>query len=127
MAETEQQSENRGRSDGLVRKMVKSAATPIVASVATAASAYLTRKAAELAREKLLPKIREKGGGRAAAKETLENVAGKVTGPAEQTLSALAEKVRGGDDEGQSREEARRGREQRRNERRRDLKQSGSS
>jgi hypothetical protein len=126
VAEAEQQSESRGRSDGLVRKMVKSAATPIVASVATAASAYLTRKAAELAREKLLPKIREKGGGRAAAKETLENVAGKVTGPAEETLSALAEKVRGGDED-KSREEARRGREQRRSERRRDLKQSGSS
>jgi hypothetical protein len=123
MAESDQRSENRGRSDGLVRRMVKSAATPILASVATAGSAYLTRKAAELAREKLLPKIREKGGGRAAAKETLENVAGKVAGPAEETLSALKDKVRGAD--GTTREEARRGREQRR--RQRASKQSGSS
>ena len=125
MAEADQRSENRGRSDGLVRRMVKSAATPILGSVATAASAYLTRKGAELAREKLLPKIREKGGGRAAAKETLETVAGKVAGPAEETLSALKDRVRGAD--GTTREEARRGREQRRQQRRRASKQSGSS
>jgi len=108
MAEAEQQGENHDRSDGLVRRMAKSAATPIMASVATAASAYLTRKGTELVREKLLPKIREKGGGRAAAKETLENVAGKVAGPAEETLSALKDKVRGAD--GTTRDEARRGR-----------------
>ena len=123
MAEAEQRTG--GRSDSLVRRMVKSAATPIMASVATAASAYLTRKATELAREKLIPKIQEKGG-RAAAKETIESVAGKVAGPAEDALSTITEKVRGEDDS-KSREQARRGREQRRNQRKRTMKQPGSS
>jgi hypothetical protein len=114
--------------DGLMRRMLKSAATPILASIASAGSAYLTRKAAALAQEKVLPKIREKGGASAAAKETFENVAGKVAGPAEETLSALAEKVRGDDtNDAKSRERARRGREQRRRQRRRTLDQSGSS
>ena len=124
MAEAEQRTAG-GRSDSLVRRMVKSAATPIMASVATAASAYLTRKATELAREKLIPKIQEKGGGRAAAKETIESVAGKVAGPAEDALSTITEKVRGEDDS-KSREQARRGREQRRNQRKRTMKQPGS-
>ena len=127
MAESKQQS-----GDGIVRRMVKSALTQILTSVVAAGSAYVTRKATELTREKLIPKIQEHGGGRAAAKdtvqaakETVETVAEKVAAPAEETVAALKEKVAGDTDD--TREQAQRGREQRRRQRRRALEKSGSS
>ena len=98
------------QTNGLVRTMAKRAFAPLLASVASALSGYLARKAAVLAQEKLAPKLREKGGARAVAQDA---------------VSAVAEKV-GGDDES-SRDAQRRDRERRRNQRRQALEQSGSS
>src|SRR5437773_2194260 len=81
-----------------------------LASLASALSGYLARKASVLAQEKLVPKLREKGGAKAVAQEA---------------VSAVAEKV-GGDEES-SRDAERRNRERRRNQRRQALEQSGSS
>jgi type IV secretory pathway VirB6-like protein len=130
--------EEKGR--GLASTMAKKALAPIVASAATAGTAYLIRKATEVWEEKLLPKVQEKGGGRAVARETLENAAGKVGGPASEKLSALAEKL-GDENAGPrshpqagpssssqaSRERERKQREQRRQQRRKTLDQAGSS
>ena len=110
--ETEQPQAQQGSSGGLGRTMIARAAEPIVASVVTAASAYLTRKGAELLRERVLPKLQEKGGITAAARETIETVTEKVTPDSSS-------------DDG--REQERRQREQRRNQRRRTLEQSAGS
>jgi hypothetical protein len=128
----EERQENKS---GFVSTIAKKALAPIVASAATAATAYLIRKATEVWEEKLRPKVQDKGGGRAVARETLENAAGKVGGPASEKLNALAEKL--GDESGSSthsssssdasREQERRSREQRRQQRRQALDQAGSS
>jgi len=107
-----------------IRSMAKRLLAPLVTSAVTAASAYLTRKASALAQEKLLPKLQEKGGGRAVAHEALTAVADKVPEPASGPIETLAEKV---EDDEAGREAERRGREQRRSQRRRTLEQSGSS
>src|ERR671935_2740998 len=86
---------------GFVSTVAKKALAPLVASAATAATAYLIRKATELWEEQVLPKVHEKGGGRAVARETLESAAAKVgDGPASEKLTALAGKL--GDGEQQS-------------------------
>jgi hypothetical protein len=77
--------------------MAKRALEPVLATVVTAASAHLARKAAELAQEKLLPKLQEKGGTRAVAHETLTAVADKVPEPVSGPIEAVAEKA--GDEE----------------------------
>jgi hypothetical protein len=107
-----------------VRSAAKRALAPLIASAVTATSAYLARKASALAQEKLLPKLQEKGGGRAVAHEALTAVAEKVPEPASGPIETVAEKI---GDEQSSREGERRGREQRRDQRRRALEQSGSS
>jgi hypothetical protein len=121
--------------------IAKRALAPIVASAATAITAYLMRKGAEVWEQKLRPMIEEKGGGRAVARDTLETAAEKVGGPASEQLGALAEKL---DDEGTAkvkrasarakdsaadagREEERRQREQRRKKRRQALEQTRST
>jgi hypothetical protein len=141
------------REEGQVRKgggfastVAKKALAPLVASAATAATAYLIRKATEIWEEKLRPKVQERGGGRAVARETLESAAGKM-GPASEKLNALAEKLgdeKTGRDEkeeqksspqagsssssdDESREQERKQREQRRQQRRKALDQAGSS
>jgi hypothetical protein len=114
--ETEQPQPQQSSRGGLGRTMVRRAAEPIVASVVTAASAYLTRKGVELVRERVLPKLQEQGGVTAAAKETLETVTEKVT-----------EKVTPDSSSDDGREQERRKREQRRNQRRRTLEQSAGS
>jgi hypothetical protein len=125
MAETQ-----KGR--GFAGSMAKKALKPMVAHAVTVASAYLSRKAAKLVQERLLPRLREKmqeaEGPRKAARETLETVAEKVGGPAEEPLTTLAEKV-GGEESGSGsgREAQRRQREQRRSQRRKALNQSGST
>jgi hypothetical protein len=134
------------REEGQVRKgggfastVAKKALAPLVASAATAATAYLIRKATEIWEEKLRPKVQERGGGRVIARETLESAAGKM-GPASEKLNALAEKL-GDEKTGQtsspqaesssssdeSREQERKQREQRRQKRRKALDQAGSS
>ena len=122
MAEETAQTGKRER--GLVGSMTKRAVEPLLASAVTAASAYLARKAAVLAQEKLLPKLQEKGGSRAVAGEALTAVADKVPEPVSAPIESLAEKV---GDEDAGRDAQRKGREQRRNQRRRTLEQSGSS
>ena len=126
---------------GFTSTIAKRALAPIVTSAATAITAYLMRKAAEVWEQKLQPKIEEKGGGRALARDTIESAAEKVGGPAAERLGAPAEKI---DDEGAStgtraparpkdsaadegREEERRRREQRRKKRRQALEQTKSS
>jgi len=116
-----QTEEHRGSFAG---SLAKRALEPLLATAVTAASAYLARKASALVQEKLLPKLQDKGGGRAVAHEALTAVAEKVPEPAAAPIEALADKV---GDEDAGREAQRKGREQRRTQRRRDLEKSGSS
>jgi len=128
------------RKSGLAGTMARKALAPLVHTAVTAGAAYLTRKGMQIWQERLLPKMQEKGGSRAVARETLESAADKVGGPASEKITALAEKLGGEDTGGGStpasessrssdagREAERRRREKRRDERRRALEQSGSS
>ena len=119
----EQQPQNRPSFAGT---MARRALAPIVTAAATAATGYLLRMAAEIWEQKLQPKIEEKGGGRAVARETLETAADKVGGPVSEQLGSFTEKL---DDEGThaGREQERQRREQRRKQRRKALEQTGSS
>jgi hypothetical protein len=110
--ESEQPQAQQSSGGGLGRTMTRRALEPVVASVVTAASTYLTRKGVELFRDRVLPKLQEQGGVTAAAREKLETVAEKVTPDSSS-------------DDG--REQERRQREQRRNQRRRALEQSAGS
>jgi hypothetical protein len=109
------------RTHSLIRTTAKRALAPLLASAVSAASAYLTRKASALAQEKLLPKLQEKGGGRAVAHDALTAVAEKAPEPVSGPIESLAEKVEG---EETGREAQRKGRQQRRTQRRRTLEQS---
>src|SRR5919204_627988 len=60
------------------RSAVKRALAPLAATAATAGTAYLTRKATQIWNESVLPKVREKGGGKAFTKDALEQAASKV-------------------------------------------------
>jgi hypothetical protein len=91
------------RKSGLLKAMARKAIAPLVAAVVHAASAYLGRKAGSLAQEKLLPMLRERGGGAPAA----ENAAAENGEP--------------------SRDTQRRDREKRRSRRREALEQTGST
>src|ERR671936_2829072 len=114
----------KGMGRKLTRTVTKKALAPLAHAAVTAATAYATRKAMELWQDKIQPKVEKRGGGLAVAKETLETV-GEKAGPASGPVGSLAEKVGG---EGETdRDAARRGREQRRNQRRRALEKSGSS
>ena|SRR6266516_1323535 len=105
MAEAQQ-----SKAGGFTRTAARKALAPLAHAAVTAGTAYLTRKAMQLWQDKLQPKIEQKGGGRAVAKETLKNVADKA-GAAKSS----------------NREAQRRQRKQRRNQRRRALEKSGSS
>jgi hypothetical protein len=151
MADEPSIAEDEGQKDGFVKGLskavVRRAVVPLAASLSTAGTAYLTKKSSELWNEKVLPKVREKGGGRAVAGEVLEKAAGKLGGRGSGALSAIAERLQTPDagtprrrDEPQAstrdeeskqsdgrREEERRERRQRRQQRQRALEQSGSS
>jgi len=71
----------------------KKALTPLLATAATAGTTYLIRKTTELWQEEVLPKVREKGGGKAVAKEGLEQVAGRLGGSPARRLAELAERL----------------------------------
>ena len=117
--------------------VAKKALAPLVASAATAITAYLMRKAAEVWQETLQPKLEEKGGAEAVARDAAEKVSSKlapvsdaVTSKTEQEPKAAAEQMASGRGSGSSdgdRNEERRKREQRRRQRRKALEQSGSS
>ena len=129
----EQQQQRKG---GFGSTVAKKALAPVVASAATAGTAFALRKGTEIWQEKILPKLQEKGGGRAVAREALETISGKLGRPASESVSGLAAKVGGdGDKEDASaqptsdagREQERQKRAQRREQRRRAVDQAGSS
>ena len=68
----------------------KKALTPLLATAATAGTTYLIRKTTEIWQEDVLPKLREKGGGKAVAKEGLEQVSGRLGGSPARVLAELA-------------------------------------
>jgi hypothetical protein len=144
MADDSTAADQPGRKDsfakGLSKAVLRKAVVPVAASAATAGTAYLTRKSSDLWQAKVLPKVRERGGGRAVAKEALEKVSGKIGGRGSGVLSALAERIGSGnaphphaaepqtrETPGDRREEEREERRRRRQQRQRALDQSGSS
>jgi hypothetical protein len=152
MADETNTATEEGRRDGFVKGLSKAVArkavVPLAATLSTAGTSYLTRKSSELWNEKVLPKVREKGGGRAFAGELVEKAAGKLGGRGSEALSALAEWLRTpsaaqartrrpaeephassaeANKSDDRRAEERRERRQRRQQRQRALEQSGSS
>jgi hypothetical protein len=129
--------EQQAAGGGFTRHIAKKALAPIVASAATAITAYLMRKAAEVWEQQLQPKLEERGGGKAVATETLENVRERLPDSASEKLDELSSKVssEGGEDSSEApaaaadddRAKERRKREQRRRQRRKALDQAGSS
>ena len=114
--------------------VAKKALAPVVASVATAVTTYLMRKAAELWQERLQPKVEEKGGAEALARQAAGAVSDKLA-PVSEAVSA---KVGSEEPEPQAetakppesdadRGEERRKREQRRKQRRKALDQAKAS
>jgi hypothetical protein len=137
MADEQQQN---SKEPGFVKTITKRALAPVVATAATAATGYSIRKGTELWEQKLRPKLQEKGGGLALARETLENAAARVGGPVSEKMSGLADKVGangGGQDStaaapkdlvsNAEREQERRQRKQRRQERRQALERAKPS
>jgi hypothetical protein len=137
MADEPQSMTEGGRRRGFVKELsgatAKKALAGLVAAAATAGTTYLARKSTRLWQEKLGPKVREKGGGRAVAKGALEKVSEKVGARRSDALAALMGRVRGtSTNEKQDqkprpkarREEERRQRKQRREQRRRALDRS---
>src|SRR6059058_2098248 len=53
---------------------------PLATTAATAGTAYLMRKTTQIWNESVLPKVRDKGGGTAFAKDALEQAASKLPG-----------------------------------------------
>jgi hypothetical protein len=138
MADEQQQQNSKER--GFVKTITRRALAPVVATAATAATGYAIRKGTELWEQRLRAKVQEKGGGRALARDTLENAAARVGGPISEKMSGFADKVGangGGQDSpapaqtnlasNAEREQERRQREQRRQERRRALERAKPS
>jgi len=117
--------------------IAKKALAPLVATAATAVTTYLMRKAAELWTERVQPKVDEKGGVGAIAREAADAVSSKVAPVSE----AVTSKVGGDQPEAHDakpepntkpepdsdRSDERRQRAQRRQQRRKTLEQTGSS
>ena len=117
--------------------VVKKALAPLVATAATAATTYLMRKAAEVWHDSVQPKVEEKGGAEALAKQAADVVSSKLA-PVSDAVTSKAggatSKSGGGDSEparaqvsNADRSEERRKREERREQRRKALEQTGSS
>ncbi|MFL5979298.1 MAG: hypothetical protein ACJ76O_11825 [Gaiellaceae bacterium] len=100
---------------GFVHTLTKRALAPILEGAAAAATAFLLRKATALWQEQVQPKLEERGGATAVARDALESVGDKL--PTPQTTST----------EDADRDEERRNREKRRAQRRRSLDQARSS
>jgi hypothetical protein len=157
MADDSQPSDGGRRSSfmkDLSGSAAKKALAPLAATAATAGTAYVMRKGNEVWQERVLPKVREKGGGKAVAREALEKGANRLGGRGAEALSGLARRL--GEQSGQQqqaaaqqqpvaaqqqpgaaeesppepdgqREEERKKRQQRRAQRQRTLEQSGST
>ena len=109
--------------------VAKRALAPIV----TAITAYLVRKGAEIWQERLQPKLEEKGGAEAVARQAAETVSDKPA-PVTDTVASKVGQEPDAPSRGKSeppgdhdRAEERRKREQRRRQRRKTLDQAGSS
>jgi hypothetical protein len=150
MADQTQAVPEEGRRDSFLKELssaaTKKALAPIAAAAATAGTTYLMKKASEIWEERLLPKMREKGGGQAVAKDALEKASKRLGGRSSNALSGLAGRL--GDEKrpaekraeaqqpktqtsrpepDQAREHERKARQQRRKQRQRALEQSGST
>jgi hypothetical protein len=123
---------------GFARTIVKKALAPVVASAATAGTAYGIRKGTELWQAKIQPKLQERGGGLAVASETLEAVKNKLPldsvkekhplGVVKAKLPVIGKESSAAEPaQDEEREQERRGREQRRQQRRESLEQARSS
>jgi hypothetical protein len=123
------------------KAMLRRLLVTLSATAATAATAYLTRKAVQLWEEEFEPKIRERGGGEAVARDALAK-ASELFESASSTIveaepiAAVTEKVgavagSGSPDASAAsdpdREAERRERRKRREQRQRALKTSGST
>src|SRR5437016_14642622 len=73
----------------------KKALTPVLAAAATAGTSYLTRKTTEIWQQDVLPEVREKGGGKAIAKQAPGKVGDRMSGSATRLLGQIAEMVGG--------------------------------
>ena len=82
MADEPQTSADDKGGKGFFKELSGSAAKrllePLAATAATAGTAYLMRKTTKIWNESVLPKVREKGGGKAFVKEALEQAADKL-------------------------------------------------
>jgi hypothetical protein len=110
--------------------VVKKALAPLVATAATAVTTYLMRKAAEVWHETVQPKLEEKGGAEAVAREAADAVSNKLA----PVAGAVTSKVGGDEPEAEQASEAdadrgeeRRKREQRRKQRAKALDQARTS
>lgn len=141
----EEQQQN-SKKPGFAKTVTKRALAPVVATAATAATGYAIRKGTEIWEQRLRPKVEEKGGARALARDTLGHAAGTLGGavqssPVSETVSSLTAKVSAGQGDGADapspaqepsmndaeRKAERQRREQRRQERRQALEQGKSS
>jgi hypothetical protein len=113
--------------------VAKKALAPLVATAVTAITTYLMKKAAEIWQETVQPKLAERGGAEAVARQAADTVSTKLAPVSEAVTSKVgpeperpsgAEKPAASDSD---RSEERRKREQRRRQRRKALEQSGSS
>ena len=114
----------------LKHAVVKKALAPIVATAATAATTYLMRKAAELWHETVQPKLEEKGGAEAVAREAADAVSNRLAPVAEVVTSTVggdAPEAEQASDADADRGEERRKREQRRKQRAKALDQARTS
>ena len=154
MADEPQTVTEGGRQGGFMKELsnaaTRKAIAPIAATAATAGTVYMTRKSTELWQEKVVPKVREKGGAKVVARETLEKVADRIGGRGAEALSELAARLGGPPLEDRThseeqptpevavqesavqqpngqREEARKKRQQHRQQRQRALEKSGST
>ena len=118
------------QSKGFMHKISKRAFAPLAQAVVTAATAYLTKKGMEVWRDKIQPKIEERGGARSVAKETVETAkksAKETVETAKETVEAVTEKAGVASTSSSNRETERKQREKRRTQRRNALEKSGSS
>jgi hypothetical protein len=138
-----------GSEGSFVKKLssaaAKKALAPLAAAAATAGTTYLMRKSGEIWQERVLPKVREKGGGQAVANEALEKAAERLGGRPSDALSGLAERLsdhtrpaekrvaeqqpeaQASSEPDASREQERRARQERRQQRQRALEKSSST
>jgi hypothetical protein len=130
-----------------VKTVTKRALAPVVATAATAATSYAIRRGTEVWEQRLRPRVEEKGGGRALARDTLGHAAAALGdaaqsgGPVSEKVSSLTDKVRAGESGGADapqpaqepsmndaeRKAERQRRERRRQERRQALERAKSS